>query len=150
MWFNSEVSEMSQRSRHGPAARGFSLIELLVVIAILSVIAAIVAPNLLGKADDANVHATKIQLEQVTAAIDLYRLETGKYPRRLDDLASNPGDVSRWKGPYLRKKSLMQDPWHNDLQYQHPGQHGAYDLFSYGADGKAGGDGNDADIGNWE
>jgi len=141
---------MSQRSRHSPAARGFSLIELLVVIAILSVIAAIVAPNLLGKADDANVHATKIQLEQVTAAIDLYRLETGRYPRRLEELVTNPGDVPRWKGPYLRKRSLMQDPWHNEMQFQQPGQHGAYDLYSYGADGKPGGTGNDAEIGNWE
>ena len=141
---------MNHRSKRTPVARGFSLIELLVVIAILSVIAAIVAPNLLGKADDANVHATKIQLEQVTAAIDLYRLETGKYPRRLEDLVANPGDVPRWKGPYLRKKSMMQDPWHNELQYQQPGQHGAYDIYSYGSDGKAGGDGNNADIGNWE
>ena len=141
---------MSQRSRHSPAARGFSLIELLVVIAILSVIAAIVAPNLLGKADDANVHATKIQLEQITAAIDLYRLETGRSPRRLEELVTNPGDVPRWKGPYLRKRSLMQDPWHNEMQFQQPGQHGAYDLYSYGADGKPGGTGNDAEIGNWE
>jgi len=141
---------MSQRSRHSPAARGFSLIELLVVIAILSVIAAIVAPNLLGKADDANVHATTIQLEQITAAIDLYRLKTGRYPRRLEELVTNPGDVPRWKGPYLRKRSLMQDPWHNEMQFQQPGQHGAYDLYSYGADGKPGGTGNDAEIGNWE
>jgi len=141
---------MSPRSRHSPAARGFSLIELLVVIAILSVIAAIVAPNLLGKADDANVHATKIQLEQITAAIDLYRLETGRYPRRLEELVTNPGDVPRWKGPYLRKRSLMQDPWHNEMQFQQPGQHGAYDLYSYGADGRPGGTGNDAEIGNWE
>ncbi len=141
---------MSRTSRQRPLTRGFSLIELLVVIAILSVIAAIVAPNLLGKADDANVQATKIQIEQMTAAIDLYKLETGRYPRRLDDLVANPGDVPRWKGPYLRKKSLMQDPWHNDMQYQQPGQHGPYDLYSYGADGRQGGTGNDAEIGNWE
>jgi len=141
---------MNSRRSTRPTAGGFSLIELLVVIAILSVIAAIVAPNLLGKAQDANVHAAKIQIEQVTAAIDLYRLETGRYPQRLEELVSNPGDVPRWKGPYLRKRSLMQDPWHNDLQYQYPGQHGAYDLYSYGADGRAGGEGNDAEIGNWE
>jgi general secretion pathway protein G len=141
---------MSRTARPGPLTRGFSLIELLVVIAILSVIAAIVAPNLLGKADDANVQATKIQIEQMTAAIDLYKLETGRYPRRLDDLVANPGDVPRWKGPYLRKKSLLQDPWHNDMQYQQPGQHGPYDLYSYGADGRQGGTGNDAEIGSWE
>jgi general secretion pathway protein G len=130
--------------------RGFSLIELLVVIGILAVIAAIVAPNLLGKADDANVNATKVQIEQLTAAIDLYRLETGKYPESLQDLVENPGDNPRWKGPYLRKKSLLQDPWYNEIQYQRPGEHGAYDLYSLGSDGQPGGEGNDADIGNWE
>ena len=117
---------------------------------ILAVIAAIVAPNLLGKADDANVNATKVQIEQLTAAIDLYRLETGKYPQSLNDLITDPGDSPRWKGPYLRKKSLLQDPWHNDLVYARPGEHGAYDLYSYGSDGEPGGEGNDAEIGNWE
>jgi general secretion pathway protein G len=131
-------------------ARGFSLIELLVVIGILAVIAAIVAPNLLGKADDANINATRVQIEQISAAIDLYRLETGKYPEALADLLEQPADNPRWKGPYLRKKSLLQDPWHNDVQYQYPGQHGKFDLYSYGPDGQPGGEGGDADIGNWE
>lgn len=129
---------------------GFTLIELLVVIGILAVIAAIVAPNLLGKADDANVNATKVQIEQIGAAIDLYRLETGKYPESLTDLVEKPADNERWKGPYLRKKSLLQDPWHNDIQYAYPGEHAKYDLYSYGSDGQPGGEGNDAEIGNWE
>ena len=137
-------------SQSGPISRGFSLIELLVVIGILAVIAAIVAPNLLGKADDANVNAARIQIEQVSAAIDLYRLETGRYPDEIENLITNPGDSPRWKGPYLRKRSLMQDPWHNDLVYSRPGEHGPYDLYSYGSDGTSGGEGNDADIGNWE
>ena len=141
---------MSTFVRHRAAVHGFSLIELLVVIGILAVIAAIVAPNLLGKADDANVNATKVQIEQLSAAIDLYRLETGKYPGSLQDLVEDPGDNPRWKGPYLRKKSLMQDPWYNDIQYRRPGEYGAYDLYSFGSDGQPGGEGNDADIGNWE
>ena len=141
---------MKSDSRRAQTARGFSLIELLVVIGILAVIAAIVAPNLLGKADDANINAAKVQIEQVSAAIDLYRLETGRYPETLTDLVEQPADNPRWKGPYLRKKSLMQDPWHNDLQYARPGQHGKFDLYSYGPDGSPGGEGDDADIGNWE
>ena len=132
------------------STRGFSLIELLVVIGILAVIAAIVAPNLLGKADDANVNAAKVQIEQISSAIELYRLETGRHPEGLQDLLEDPGNTPRWKGPYLRKKSLLQDPWHNDLVFRRPGEYGPYDLLSYGSDGAPGGEGNDADIGNWE
>jgi len=141
---------MNNQPQRAHLAHGFSLIELLVVIGILAVIAAIVAPNLLGKADDANVNAAKVQIEQITAAIDLYRLETGRYPNDLNDLIYNPGNMSRWKGPYLRKKSLLQDPWHNDLVFTRPGEHGPYDIYSYGSDGEPGGEGNDAEIGNWE
>ncbi|MEJ2577306.1 MAG: type II secretion system major pseudopilin GspG [Gammaproteobacteria bacterium] len=141
---------MRYRPQPARVGRGFSLIELLVVIGILAVIAAIVAPNLLGKADDANVNATKVQIEQLTAAVDLYRLETGKYPERMEDLLEQPADNPRWKGPYVRKKRLLQDPWHNDIQYQRPGEHGPYDLYSFGADGQPDGEGNDADIGNWD
>ena len=141
---------MKRYPRRASRACGFSLIELLVVIGILAVIAAIVAPNLLGKADDANVNAARVQIEQVAAAVDLYRLETGRYPESLDDMVTQPADNPRWKGPYLRKKSMLNDPWHNPLQYAYPGQHGKFDLYSYGPDGRPGGEGGDADIGNWE
>ena len=141
---------MNNSPQRAHRTRGFSLIELLVVIGILAVIAAIVAPSMLGKADDANVNAAKVQIEQLHSAIDLYRLETGRYPGELKDLVENPGDNKRWKGPYVRKKSQLEDPWHNAIQYQRPGDHGAFDLYSFGADGQQGGEGNDADIGNWE
>jgi len=131
-------------------AGGFTLIELLVVISILAIIAVVVAPQFLGKADDAKVSAAKLQVDKLDTAIELYRLETGKYPPDLDALSQAPSDVANWKGPYVKKKSLLKDPWNNELVYRYPGEHGAYDLLSYGSDGQAGGEGHGADIGNWE
>ena len=131
-------------------SRGFTLIELIVVIALVAVLAAVVAPNLLGKASEANRKSAMIQLEKVANSIELYRLETGRYPETLTDLVEQPQGVERWKGPYLRKKSLLQDPWGNELVFRRPGERGPFDLVSYGGDGQPGGEGDDADIHNWE
>lgn len=131
-------------------ARGFTLIELLVVIGILAIIAVVVAPQFLGKADDAKVSAAKIQVDNVANAVEIYRLETGKYPPDLEALFEAPSDVHNWKGPYLKKRSILKDPWNTDLVYRYPGEHGAYDVLSYGADGQAGGEGHAADIGSWQ
>lgn len=139
---------MSKNTPH--PSHGFSLIELLVVIGILAVIAAFVGPNLIGKADDANVKAAKIQLEQLSAAIDMFRLDMGKYPQNLSALVENTDDSDRWSGPYLKKKSIPKDPWGNNFNYQFPGEHGSYDIISHGADGKEGGEKHNADIGSWE
>ncbi|MES9958207.1 MAG: type II secretion system major pseudopilin GspG [Sedimenticola sp.] len=130
--------------------RAFTLIELIVVIALVAVLAAVVAPNLLGKASDANRKAAGIQLDKVSNAIELYRLETGRYPERLRDLIEQPSGLERWKGPYLKKQATLIDPWGNDLAYNRQGQHGPFDLISHGADGQSGGEGDDADIGHWE
>ena len=129
---------------------GFTLIELIVVIALVAVLAAVVAPNLLGKASDANRKSAMIQLEKVANSIELYRLETGRYPETLTDLVQQPQGVERWKGPYLRKRALLKDPWGNELVFRRPGEHGPFDLASYGGDGQPGGEGDDADIHNWE
>lgn len=131
-------------------SRGFTLIELLVVIGILALIAAFVGPNLIGKADEANVKAARVQIEKLGAAIDLYRLETGKYPGELADLLVQPADTPRWKGPYLKGGRLPKDPWDKDYVYRYPGEHGPYDLLSLGADGTAGGEGHASDIGSWQ
>ena len=141
---------MNDLGKRTPAVRGFSLIELLVVMAILAVIAVTVAPSLLGKADDANVDAAKIQIEKLAGAIELYRLEVGSYPPNLEALHRNPGDTERWRGPYVRKAKELRDPWHNDYVYRRPGENGPFDIISLGADGSAGGEGTDADIGSWE
>lgn len=129
---------------------GFTLIELIVVIALLAVLAAVVAPNLLGKASDANRKSAAIQLEKIGNAVELYRLETGRYPKALEDLVTKPLDVDRWSGPYLRKRSQLKDPWGNDLVMRRPGEHGDFDLISYGGDGQPGGEGDAADIHSWE
>ena len=130
----------------GNTARGFTLIEILVVIALLAVLAAVAAPNLLGKANDANRRSAGIQLEKVANAIELYRLETGRFPQKLDDLLERPQGLDRWAGPYLGKRSSLQDPWGNDLVYVLPGRAREFELFSDGPDGQAGGQGDDEDI----
>lgn len=134
-----------------PARRsGFTLIELIVVIALVAVLAAVIAPNLLGKATEANRKSATIQLEKIANAVELYRLETGHYPEELGDLVRRPSGVERWNGPYVRKLSQLQDPWGNDLVMRRPGENGPFDIISYGADGRSGGEGDDADIFSWE
>ena len=129
---------------------GFTLIELIVVIALVAVLAAVVAPNLLGKATEANRKSASIQLEKIANSVELYRLETGRYPEELSDLVRRPSGVERWNGPYVRKLSQLQDPWGNDLELRRPGENGPFDIISYGADGQPGGEGDDADIASWE
>lgn len=133
-----------------PRQSGFTLIELIVVIALIAVLAAVVAPNLLGKAGEANRKSAMVQLEKVSNAVELYRLETGTYPDDLIDLVEQPQGVDRWKGPYMRKQSQLLDPWGNPLVLKHPGERGNFDLISYGADGRPGGEGDAADISNWD
>ncbi len=129
---------------------GFTLIELIVVIALVAVLAAVIAPNLLGKATEANRKSATIQLEKIANAVELYRLETGRYPEELTDLVRRPDGVERWNGPYVRKMSQLQDPWGHDLVMRRPGENGPFDIISYGADGRPGGEDDDADIFSWE
>jgi general secretion pathway protein G len=129
---------------------GFTLIELIVVIALVAVLAAVIAPNLLTKASDANRKSATIQLEKIANSVELYRLETGRYPDELTDLVRRPDGVERWNGPYVRKLSQLQDPWGYDLVMRRPGENGPFDIVSYGADGRPGGEGDDADILSWE
>lgn len=137
---------MLHPSRH----KGFTLIEVIVVIALLGLLLAYIAPEMFGRADDAKRKAAGIQLEKVSASIDLYKLEVGRYPESLQDLLQQPASAKNWKGPYLKKRSLLQDPWSNELVYRYPGEHGRYDLLSHGSDGQLGGDEDGADITSWE
>lgn len=129
---------------------GFTLIELLVVLSILGLIAAFAGPRLFKSLGGAKTDAAKIQIENISAGIDLYRLEIGSFPPELRALIEAPSGAERWNGPYLRKKVIPKDPWGRDFVYQLPGNHGPYDLYSLGADGAQGGDGEDADIVSWE
>ncbi len=132
--------------------KGFTLIELLIVIVILGMLAALVGPRLMGKLGKSKRQIAKMQIEMLGEALDQFKLDVGRYPTTeegLRALIENPG-VEGWDGPYLKKRKIPKDPWGRDYIYRCPGEHGEYDLFSYGADGKPGGEGENADITSWE
>jgi len=132
-------------------AKGFTLLELLVVMVIIGLLAGYVGPKYFSQIGKSEVKVAKAQIEAFDKALDQYRLDTGHYPNTSQGLAAlmtKPSNEAKWDGPYL-KKALPLDPWGNAYQYRQPGEHGEYDLFSYGRDGQAGGSGEDADITNW-
>jgi general secretion pathway protein G len=125
---------------------GFTLIELLVVMVILAMLAALVGPRLFGHVGKASQKTAKTQIEMLGQGLDSFRLDTGRYPNTsegLEALMTDPG-IQGWDGP------LPNDPWKNPYHYQAPGTHNEYDLFSYGADGAQGGEGENKDIASWE
>ncbi|WP_119289762.1 type II secretion system major pseudopilin GspG [Azohydromonas sediminis] len=135
------------------AAAGFTLIELMVVLVIIGVLAALIVPNVLDRADDARVTAARTDVNNLMQALKLYRLDNQRYPtaeQGLDALVRRPttGPIPpNWK-PYVEK--LPNDPWGRPYQYLNPGVRGEIDVFSFGADGQPGGEGKDADIGFWQ
>ncbi len=136
--------------------KGFTLLELLVVVIILGLLAALVGPRLIGRVGRAKTEIAKSQIALLESALDQYRLDMGYYPSTeegLEALISPPSDEEKkrnWRGPYLKKKKIPLDPWGRPYQYRCPGEHGEYDLWSYGADGQPGGEGENADITNWD
>jgi general secretion pathway protein G len=130
-------------------ARGMTLIEILVVLVLIGVVLGIVGGNFLGRGEKAKADAAKIEIGQIGQALDLYKLETGRYPSTqegLQALVSAPTGVANWNGPYWKRSTLPKDPWGNEYRYAAPGQTGPYDIVSYGADGREGGDGVNKDI----
>lgn len=140
---------VARRAGWQRSASGFSLIELLVVLVILGLIAGLVVPNIIGRTEVAKSRAAKAAVQQLSSAVDGYYLDVGNPPDSLEDLVREPGGVDNWRGPYA-KSSLITDPWGNQYQYIYPGDHGEYDIISYGADKTQGGEGKNADINNWE
>lgn len=139
------------RSLSPAAQRGFTLLELLVVMVIIGLLAGYVGPKYFAQIGKSEIKAARAQIDALEKALDQYRLDVGRYPTSdigLAALTKRPAAESRWEGPYLRKE-VPADPWGNPYHYVQPGEHGEFDLYSVGKDGKPGGDGEAADIGNW-
>jgi general secretion pathway protein G len=127
-------------------------VELLVVMIIIGLLAALVGPRFIRQEEKAKIKAAKAQIELLSTALDTFRLDVGRYPNTqegLEALRTKPGAIERWDGPYL-KKDLPLDPWGKAYVYKSPGEHGSFDIISYGADGVLGGEEDNRDITSWE
>ena len=137
-----------QRLKHRQYA-GFTLVELLVVLAILGMLAALVGPQVLNQLGGAKSKSAGIQIRDFEQALELYKLDVGRFPRTeegLEALVDKPSSAKGWNGPYLKKSTIPDDPWGNAYQYRYPGKNGGVDIVSMGADGRPGGSGEDADV----
>jgi general secretion pathway protein G len=146
------LSRRRHGQRIGVAEQGFTLVELLVVLAILAMIVALVTPQVIKYLARAKVDAAKIEIQNIGAALDLYRLDMSRYPLQqegLQALIEAPAGVDRWSGPYLKQKKTPIDPWGHAYVYRFPGAHGEYDLYSVGPDAPTGTAGDNPAITNW-
>jgi len=126
---------------------GFTLIEIMVVVIILGILVSLIAPNIFGVLDDAEVTATRVQMRNLEVALDTYRMNHSRYPTTEEGLEALLQPPGRDRG-YI--EVIPRDSWDNEYQYRSPGQNGDYDIWSYGRDGQEGGEGLDTDIGNWQ
>ena len=132
---------------------GVTLIELLVVLTIIALVGAVVGPQVMKHLGGAEAKTAKLQVDDFGAALDLYYLDNGRYPvsqEGLEALVTAPNGADRWNGPYMKKRKIPKDPWGNTYHYESPGQHGDYDLYSWGKDNTAGGEKENADVLSWE
>lgn len=132
-----------------PRQSGMSLIEMLAVIVLIGIVMTVIGQNVFQRMEQGKFNAAKAQVQSLSMKVEAYALDNGSPPQRLEDLARRPGDARNWAGPYARESEL-KDPWGNDFLYRYPGENGPFDLVSLGSDGRAGGEGTAADIGNWE
>jgi len=137
----------SNKNRQG----GFTLMELLVVLAILGLLMSLVGPRVLNQLGGAKTKTAAIQIKDLEQALEMYKLDVGRYPSTSDGLKAlndKPGGATGWNGPYL-KSDVPVDPWKREYNYKYPGERGELDIFTYGQNGTPGGEGEDADVGNW-
>jgi len=132
--------------------RGFTLLELVIVLIILGTIMGLLAPRIFGNVEKANQQLAKARMEQLAGQLEILRLEAGRYPNAqegLRALVEKPGGMEKWNGPYLKDAAMLKDPWGNDFRYSAPGQNNRpFDIVSFGADGKEGGEGENKDLAN--
>lgn len=124
----------------------------MVVLLILGMLASIAAPQVVKRLGKAKSQTAAIQIEALAAGVDYFKIDVGTYPSNDQGLAAlyaNPGNLRHWDGPYVRKRASLTDPWGEPYQYRYPGERGPFDVYSLGADGKVGGDGENQDLGNW-
>jgi general secretion pathway protein G len=146
------MTDFNARSKRPES--GFTLIEIMVVVVIIGLLAAMIAPNIMSQLDRAEINRARQDVRSIETALNVYRIDNYRYPTTDEGLAAlvtNPGETvaPNWlKGGYL--KSIPEDPWNRPYQYASPGQHSDFDIFTLGADGQEGGEGNNADIGNWD
>lgn len=144
-----KITKQTLSSQHG-----FTLLELLVVLSIIALLAGVVVPKSIEYLDDSKIKTARLQIEELSAALDMYKLDVGNYPKSeqgLQALVEKLDNGKRWNGPYIRKnKNIPQDPWQQPYHYVSPGEHGQFDLYSLGADEQEGGQGSDLDITSWQ
>jgi general secretion pathway protein G len=145
------MSAYMTHPHHAKADRGFTLLELLVVMVIIGLLAGYVGPKLFGQIGKSEVKVARAQVEGLVKALDQYRIDVGRYPSTTQGLAAlvtRPDSEPKWSGPYLAK-AVPMDPWGKPYIYRSPGQHGDFDLLTFGPDGKPGGTGESAEIHSW-
>jgi general secretion pathway protein G len=146
------AAAMGRRAGDRRSEAGFTLVELLVVMVILVLLASLVAPRVIGYLGSSRTKTAKIQIESFSTSLELFKLDTGRYPDEREGLAAlvvRPANVQNWNGPYLKKDRVPPDPWGRPYHYRYPGQRGAFDIYTLGADDREGGEGEDQDVASW-